>query len=82
MVDSRPNGLVPFSICVDAAVGVTSVARKSNIGTPRLVFLSQKVESAAHINTLGFNYGYVGIVIALFVLGATVCITMGGGFVI
>ena len=79
MVSSGPNNHVPSSICVDAAVGDASVA---NIGTPRLVALFRKVKSVTHITTRGLNCGYVDVVIALFMLGAAVGITMGGGYVV
>ena len=53
-----------------------------NIGAPRLAVLFRKVKSATYTNTRGLNYGYVGIVIILFVLDAVVGVTMGDGFVI
>ena len=45
------------------------------------VVLLRKVKNATHTNTT-LNCGYVGIAIVLFVLGAAVGVTMGGGFMI
>ena len=80
MVGSGPNGHVPFSICVDAAVDVTSVAERAK-ATPRLVIRFQKVKSATRTNTRWLNWGYVGIDIVLVVLSVAVGVMMGDGFI-
>ena len=82
MVDSRSDGHVPFSICVNAAIGVTLVAKKNIRGTPRFVALFRKVNSTVHTNARGLNCGYIGNTIVLFVLGTAVGVTMGDEFMI
>ena len=49
---------------------------------PRLIVLFWKVKRTTHTNSRELKCGYVGIVIVLFVLAATVGVTMGGVFVI
>ena len=81
MVGSGRNGHVPFSLCIDVRWALLWLPKKQ-YRDARFVILFRKVKSATRANMRGSKYCYVGTGIVLFVLGAAVGVTMGGGFVL
>ena len=76
-----PNSHVPFSMCVDAAVGVTSVAENQSRDAPARCPVPEDLEHYTYQHARVALW-LCFIVFVLFILGAAVGITMGGGFVV